>query len=403
MAILDQYVTSGGPTPVYASLMVSTWFTISEAATVTDITIYAKRRSSSTDVGTLEIWTCDQETGEPDTMVVAIPYDGALWVDASQSVELPEPLDVTPQLYALVLKQSAALLGNCVDWLSESLGNHSFYSGDGGTSWTAGSEGPNFIIYGTTGLAKATNPSPSDSDSLGASFSWSLSWDNAAAERFDVYVGSSAESLTRVAEDIVTDSCSLPSAVRDGLLGGKIYWRVDSKDSDEMTIGDVWRFDPRPAKATNPTPADDAADQSLYAPLSWDAASAAATYTVHVEIPDVGSADLAGLTAAEVDTVYSIVHTVHGVVVSWRVDTVNAFGTTTGDTWRFGTLIEAPPLPSWSLLPGKTLGPVATWGEDLTLILPGTEGIDFVWNGLNNMRTTRRLVAAARDSIWYGG
>jgi hypothetical protein len=31
----------------------------------------------------------------------------------------------------------------------------------------------------------------------------------------------------------------------------------------------------------------------------------------------------------------------------------------------------------------------------------GVEGTDFVWNGSNNMRTTRHLIAAAANRIWY--
>lgn len=81
----------------------------------------------------------------------------------------------------------------------------------------------------------------------------------------------------------------------------------------------------------------------------------------------------------------------YGAAYQWRVDSTNEFGTTTGDTWSFTTLTFDPPTASWESLPGKTLGPLNG----------GTVGVDFLWNGINNMTTTRRLIAAARNRIWY--
>ena len=52
---------------------------------------------------------------------------------------------------------------------------------------------------------------------------------------------------------------------------------------------------------------------------------------------------------------------------SWRVDAINVYGTTTGDTWSFTTLIFAPPLPT----------------------------------GMNSMITLKRIVAAANDKVFY--
>lgn len=57
----------------------------------------------------------------------------------------------------------------------------------------------------------------------------------------------------------------------------------------------------------------------------------------------------------------------------WRVDATNEYGTTTGDTWNFGTIVLDP--PSWN---------------------NAGAGI-----GDNNMVTLRRLVAAANSKIWY--
>jgi len=78
----------------------------------------------------------------------------------------------------------------------------------------------------------------------------------------------------------------------------------------------------------------------------------------------------------------------------WRVDATNEYGTTTGDVWSFTTLDLDPPISSWELIPGGSgSGPL----DDP----PGVEGTDFRWLGNNNMVTTRRLVAAAYNRIWY--
>ena len=70
---------------------------------------------------------------------------------------------------------------------------------------------------------------------------------------------------------------------------------------------------------------------------------------------------------------------------SWRVDAVNEFGTTTGDTWTFTSLVFVPPLP-----PGSEL--LDEEGEEGEQV--GTP------TGENNMITIRKLVAVANNRIW---
>ena len=71
---------------------------------------------------------------------------------------------------------------------------------------------------------------------------------------------------------------------------------------------------------------------------------------------------------------------------SWRVDSVNENGTTTGDVWTFTSLKYDPPLPT-----GVTLTDVA-----------GSEGVPTgTPTGENAVISIKRLVAAANSKIWY--
>ena len=72
----------------------------------------------------------------------------------------------------------------------------------------------------------------------------------------------------------------------------------------------------------------------------------------------------------------------YGEVYYWRVDAVNDAGTTQGDEWYFTALIFDPVLPT-----GTSLDEDGEPTGDPT--------------GENNMITIKRLVAAAKNAIWY--
>lgn len=73
----------------------------------------------------------------------------------------------------------------------------------------------------------------------------------------------------------------------------------------------------------------------------------------------------------------------------WRIDAANETGIATGDEWSFTSFIFAPPIPSYILIGGGDPPP------------DGVEGIDFEWSGTSNMLTVRRVVAAAKNKLWY--
>ena len=72
----------------------------------------------------------------------------------------------------------------------------------------------------------------------------------------------------------------------------------------------------------------------------------------------------------------------YNVEYSWRVDSTNEVGTTTGDVWAFTAIVYDPPLP-------------------LGITLDGDGNPTGTPTGLNNMVTLKRVVVAANNSIFY--
>jgi len=175
----------------------------------------------------------------------------------------------------------------------------------------------------------------------------------------------------------------------------EIAWRVDAEAGGETAQGDVWTFDPRPAKAATPSPADDATNTSLnLTTLSWtkdaytDESSVTCSWASGNAIETTGaSLTLANYTPLYMDRLgYSNTYT-------WRVDTTNEFGTTDGDTWSFETIPMSRTVCSWENYDGKTKGPGEENGS-------GVEGVDYYWLGTNCISTVKRVVAFAGDRVW---
>jgi hypothetical protein len=98
---------------------------------------------------------------------------------------------------------------------------------------------------------------------------------------------------------------------------------------------------PLPAKASNPTPPNSSTDQPLdLATLSWAAASGANSYNVYF-----GDAMTTYTLIAEeiTSTATAITQSLgFSATYTWRVDSINPGGTTTGDDWTFTTVPELP-------------------------------------------------------------
>jgi len=116
------------------------------------------------------------------------------------------------------------------------------------------------------------------------------------------------------------------------------YWRVDGGNLNGTTIGDLWSFTTRatgpggPALPTGPSPADHAEDVGVTSQLSWLPAADGLTQVLYFGFADamvqVATPDVAV-------TTFDPGQLVAGREYEWRVDQVNAAGTTESDVWRF--------------------------------------------------------------------
>jgi len=153
-----------------------------------------------------------------------------------------------------------------------------------------------------------------------------------------------------------------------------------------------------PSKPTTPSPANVADDVVLdQETITWEDGGGATSYDVWYGENEAG---LTKVSAGQEETSFTISGIDYGspfdYVVSrtWRIDAINAAGTTTGYIWTFTTIVFDPPQVTYVLIDGgNERGPY----DDP----PGVEGTDWRWTGESNMITVRRLVAAAYNKIWY--
>ena len=245
------------------------------------------------------------------------------------------------------------------------------------------------------GLAKPTTPSPANGAGPGINFTnRTVSWVNGGgAETYTVRMDPGDTPYNVVSLSQTGTSYTIPEADISRYQDNIISWRVDAEAGGETVTGDVWTFDPRPAKATTPSPTNGASNTALnLTTLSWvkDA------YTDKSEVncdwsgsvspfsTSSNSIALANYTPLYMDRLgYSNTYT-------WSVDTTNEWGTTDGDDWTFDTISYSGASCSWTNYDGKTLGPFDG----------GVESVDYYWTGTNCVSTIKRVVAFAADRVW---
>jgi hypothetical protein len=199
---------------------------------------------------------------------------------------------------------------------------------------------------GSTPPGQATNPNPSDGAadiSLTAILSWTAGSDAAS---HDVYFGTSSPGAFRGNQSGTTfdPGILLPNTT--------YYWRIDEINAAGTTTGVVWRFTtgsaslPPPGQATNPDPAHTATGISLTAILSWTAGSDAASHDVYFGTSSPGT-----FQGNQAGTTFNPGTLLSDTTYYWRIDEINASGTTTGVVWRFTT--SSAPLPP----PGQATNP----------------------------------------------
>ncbi|MHC4739491.1 MAG: beta strand repeat-containing protein, partial [Planctomycetota bacterium] len=183
---------------------------------------------------------------------------------------------------------------------------------------------------------QASSPSPADS-ATGVSTTADLSWTaGSGATSHDVYFGTSSPGSFQGNQAATTfDTGSMANDTT-------YYWRVDEVNAGGTTTGSVWSFTTivaAPAQATNPSPADSATNVSINADLSWTAGSAATSHDVYFGTSSPGS-----FQGNQTATTYDTGTMSNDTTYYWRIDELNAAGTTTGNVWSFTTVTAGQPV-----------------------------------------------------------
>jgi hypothetical protein len=153
---------------------------------------------------------------------------------------------------------------------------------------------------------------------------------------------------TRLGFQICPSQYSLDLSSLAGSATAMLRWRFDSGFD---TIGNLWQVDDLrleglgggsgsgnpPGTADNPTPTNDSTSFDINQDLAWTAAVDADSHDVYFGTnPSPESAEFQGNQTA---TIFDPGMLTPSTMYYWRIDEVNAHGTTPGVTWSFQTAI----------------------------------------------------------------
>jgi hypothetical protein len=180
----------------------------------------------------------------------------------------------------------------------------------------------------------ATSPSPNHGKveiPLQADLSWLAG--NAAASH-DVYFGTNP---SPGAGEFQGNQAALSFEPGPLAPGTTYHWRIDEVNATGTTVGAVWNFTTEgsalpPGPASAPSPANGATGVSWSLSLAWRAGSEAASHDVYFGTssppPFVGNQTVTTFDPGQLDKLQTYY---------WRIDELNAHGTTTGIEWSFTT------------------------------------------------------------------
>jgi hypothetical protein len=232
-------------------------------------------------------------------------------------------------------------------------------------SW-AGTDQSNSVYVGVKPKA-AISPSPSNYAN-GISVGSSLGWANGGgASSYKVYFGTDSTPDGGEYKGSFTSTTWNPPGNLS--YSTTYYWRIDAVNADGTTTGTVWRFTtqgPPPSQATILDPANYSSGVSISSAVSWSNGGGATSYKVYFgtdSTPDSGE-DQGTTTGTSWDPPGNLSYS---TTYYWRIDAINATGTTPGTVWRFTT--QGPP-PSKATSPdpshyssGVTVGTNISWSN----------------------------------------
>ena len=108
---------------------------------------------------------------------------------------------------------------------------------------------------------------------------------------------------------------------------------------DFTAFADNWLAGLTPGQASNPNPLDGTSISNLEADLSWTAGFNATSHNVYF-----GTSSPPAFRGNQAATTFDPGTMTFHTTYYWRINEVNAYGTTTGTVWRF-TIFEPPPPP----------------------------------------------------------
>ena len=322
-------------------------------------------------------------TTNGDTLPEPWPPDEpeAREIDFGAGIELTE--DVT---YAIVVRASDAVdaddagLWQMITDGGEYGGITHLYSTDGGSNWT--SQTPAKVFFKTYD----NDEEPGLRDSCSFAYTGAGAW---------LYGSAYWSAMTFTASSTYTI----------GSIKLELF-RVAGATPGTITVS-IRATEGAPEQATILLPTDGAEDVTLdQATITWADGGGATSYDIYygdnaVTVAAADTTDETGIylgnQAAESFTITDItLGSPFDYLITryWRIDAVNAAGTTAGDTWSFISISFDQLRVSYVLIDGGSgAGPY----DDPA----GVEGTDWSWTGLNNMMSVRRLVVAANSKIYY--
>jgi len=186
---------------------------------------------------------------------------------------------------------------------------------------------------------QATSPGPADG-ATGLGYDTNLSWSaGTLATSHDLYFGTDPTPDASESQGNHGGTSFDPDTLASATT---YYWRVDEVNADGTTTGAVWSFTTEaaavmPGPASIPGPADAATGVSIDANLSWTAGSDTESHDVYF-----GTSSSPALQGNQAGTSFDPGPLAYSTTYYWRVDEVNAEGTTTGAEWSYTTEVTPP-------------------------------------------------------------